>query len=146
MKRNGKAVLALGVLAAALIAAGGAAFTNSNSLPQTKTVGYGSSEISGATADSIVYHPSADGSTIDSVTIVLQAPGSLNYYDGRPTSPVYSIKGGFTHSGNPVVTDALTQCDVADKSVNLTNEVVCNFTELSTESATSFHLLVINNS
>jgi hypothetical protein len=85
MKRNSKAVLALGVLAAALIAAGGAAFTNSNSLPQTTTAGYGSSTVTGATATSIVYNPSPDGTTIQSVTIVLNGPRPAALRNTRST-------------------------------------------------------------
>jgi hypothetical protein len=158
MKRNGKAVLALGVLAAALIAAGGAAFTNSNSLPQTTTAGYGSSNVTGAQAQSIVYVPSSTGDKIESVTIVLNSPVS-----GPPENQVYtdysqgqySVKGGFTRNGgwnsstqtpNPPIEDSLTGCTVFGMDTGShTNTVTCPFTPgINTWEVMSFHLLVTN--
>jgi hypothetical protein len=152
--RKSKAVLALGVLAAGVIAAGGAAFTNSTTLPTT-TAGYGSTQISGAQANSVVYNTSPDGTKIESVTIKLISGTEANpidYAAGRPDNAVYSIKGGFTRGTGPSeVVDGLTNCSVDGRDLPTnTNRVVCSFstvpgTGIPTDSAMSFHLLVTNN-
>jgi hypothetical protein len=57
---------------AGMLAAGGAAFTASNSLPSpTVTKGYGAQSISGVTAESIVYDTNLSKDTITSVRLVL---------------------------------------------------------------------------
>jgi hypothetical protein len=162
MKRNGKAVLALGVLAAAVVAAGGAAFTNSNSLPQTTTAGYGSSNVTGAQANSIVYNTSDDGFRINSVTVVLNA-SQVDYAAGTDANGfggVYSVQGGFTRNGHgqngepmPPFTDSVSPCSIGAKEVNSnTNTVTCTMptdaqgnSVIVTADALSFHLLVTNN-
>ena len=55
-----------------ILAAGGAAFTASNSLPAPDaTRGYGSQTISGVTAESVVYNTNTPKDTITSVALVL---------------------------------------------------------------------------
>lgn len=63
----------LGSLAlAGVVAAGGSAFTASNSLPAADAVkGYGSQTISGVTASSVTYNTNTAGDTITSVGLVL---------------------------------------------------------------------------
>ena len=65
------ALLAGGLLAAAAAVVLGTASTNSNTIPP-KAVGYGTSEISGATATSIDYVRTADLASIDRVDMVFQ--------------------------------------------------------------------------
>ena len=68
-KRN--LMAGLGLVAA--LAAGGTAFTSSNSLPSANvTKGYGSQTISGVTAESVAYNTNAAKDTITSVGLVLQ--------------------------------------------------------------------------
>jgi hypothetical protein len=55
-----------------LVAAGGKAFTDSNTLPSASaTVGYGSQTISGVTATAISYNTNTAGDTITSMGLVL---------------------------------------------------------------------------
>jgi hypothetical protein len=57
---------------AGVVAAGGSAFTASNSLPATSvTRGYGSQTISGVTAESVSYNMNTAEDTITSVGLVL---------------------------------------------------------------------------
>lgn len=61
-----------GVALAGVLATGGSAFTNSNSLPaSTVTKGYGSQTITGVTATSVTYNTNTAGDTITSVGLVL---------------------------------------------------------------------------
>jgi hypothetical protein len=57
--------------AAAVVAAGGTAFTNSNTQAANQVVGYGSTTISGATVNSMSYNLNSSGDNVDSVTLVL---------------------------------------------------------------------------
>jgi hypothetical protein len=59
------------LMIAGIAAAGGAAFTNSNTQAATQVVGYGSTTISGATVSSMVYNLNAAGDNVDSMTLVL---------------------------------------------------------------------------
>ena len=59
-------------IAAAVLAAGAAAFTASNTLPAASvTKGYGSQTITGVTAESVTYNTNVSGDTITSVGLVL---------------------------------------------------------------------------
>jgi hypothetical protein len=71
MKKLGKAVGAIAIAGA--IAAGGAAFTNSNTIAplQGETAGYSTTTVSGVTATSVVYGLNAVGDTITSLNLVL---------------------------------------------------------------------------
>jgi hypothetical protein len=68
MKRKPLSIVA-GVAVVGALAAGGAAFTASNTIPDT-VMGFGTSNITGAVATSLTYTRSADGSTITAATIV----------------------------------------------------------------------------
>jgi hypothetical protein len=103
MKRNKKRLVAAVAVIGAL-AAGGAAYTASNTIPDS-TAGYGTSNITGATAQDMSYKLSADGQTITGATLVFK--GDL--WDGNvdPANPTaYSVQAGFG-------SDNLTACTVA---------------------------------
>jgi hypothetical protein len=76
MKRKPLSILA-GLAVVGAIAAGGAAFTAGNTIPDT-TMGFGTSHITGATATSLTYTRSGDGSTIISATLVFTGDLSAN--------------------------------------------------------------------
>jgi hypothetical protein len=125
MHRISRRMVAVVVLIGA-IAAGGAAFTASNTIPAT-TAGYGSSTISGATADSLDYTYSADGTSITQEDLVLH---------GDLTADV--VKAGFNGG-------SLTACTVAsavDGSGN--TPVTCTISQ-GTAGATAFNVLVSSN-
>ncbi len=69
MKKLGKALGAVAIAGA--VAAGGAAFTNSNTQPADSVAGYGTTTVSGVTATSISYTLNATGTTITKVNLVL---------------------------------------------------------------------------
>lgn len=56
---------------AGIAAAGGTAFTASNTQATSQVVGYGSTTISGATVSSQTYNLNSTGDNVDSVTLVL---------------------------------------------------------------------------
>lgn len=61
-----------GVAVAGVLAAGGSAFTDSNTLPAASvTKGYGSQTITGVAATSVTYNTNTPGDTITSVGLVL---------------------------------------------------------------------------
>jgi hypothetical protein len=70
-----KIILAVAVIGA--VAAGGVAFTASNSIPNS-VAGYGTSTVSGADATSVVHTLSADGTHIESTDLVLTGDQSNN--------------------------------------------------------------------
>ena len=79
------------LLIAGVAAAGGAAFTNSNTQAATQVVGYGSTTISGATVNSMVYNLNAAGDNVDSMTLVLAGDTtgsavSIGFNGGATTS------------------------------------------------------------
>src|ERR1700760_2788280 len=92
MHRISRRMVAVVVLIGA-IAAGGAAFTASNSIPDT-VAGFGTSHISGANAQSLNYIYSSDGTTITEEDLV---------FTGDIHTDV--VKAGFNGNG-------LTDCTV----------------------------------
>ena len=76
MKRNMKITGAVGI--AALVAAGGFAFTVSNTVPANANLGYGSTDVSGATATAMSFGLTPDHTKIDAVNYVVDAlsPGA----------------------------------------------------------------------
>src|SRR5947209_10692667 len=92
MHRISRRMVAVVVLIGA-IAAGGAAFTASNTIPPS-VAGYGTSTITGATANSVSYALSSDGTTITDATIVFSGNHSAD-----------TVTAGFG-------TDNLTTCTV----------------------------------
>jgi hypothetical protein len=118
MRRNTKKMVA-GVAAVAALAAGGAAYTASNTVADS-VAGYGTSNISGATATSVNYTLSADGTQINSAALV---------FDGDLTGR--TVKAGFG-------TDDLTGCTVGsyDSGTDSTPVTCTGFTQNTAASAT----------
>ena len=92
MKRRTKRIIGAIVVIAA-IAAGGAAFTAGNTVPDT-VAGYGTSNITGATVTALHYTLNGDGTQITDASLT---------FHGDQTGNV--VKAGFG-------TDALTTCTV----------------------------------
>jgi hypothetical protein len=121
------------IIAVALIgalAAGGAAYTAGNNVAD-QTVGYYAQNIVGTTANSVTYNISADGTTINSVDVVVTSDIS-----GKV------IKAGFNDSltdnnqgGSPTCTT---------NSFTTTQTVHCTFSE-SSQAATKFSMLVTDS-
>jgi len=135
MKRKSKRLLVALVLIGVL-AAGGAAFTAANVVPNT-TAGYGTSTITGATADKIVYTLSSDGTQITGATIDLHTASASDLTSG------YTVQAGFNTSN-------LTTCSVnSGFGTNGTNgtdtEFTCTGYTQSTSGATSFNVAVTNS-
>lgn len=84
--------LALAAATVAALAAGGSAFTASNSgQAATQVVGYGSTTISGATVNSMTYNLNPAGDNVNSVTLVLAGDTtgsavSIGFNGGAATS------------------------------------------------------------
>lgn len=120
--RTGRIIVSGAVVAA--IAAGGAAFTASNSVPDS-VAGYGTSNISGATATSLGYTLSADGTTITDAALK---------FSGDQTGR--TVKAGFG-------SDALTACTVgAYDSASDDTPVTCTGFSQSTASSSTFNVAV----
>jgi hypothetical protein len=85
MKKLGKALGAVAIVGA--VAAGGAAFTESNTLPSNNTAGYSSTTVTGVTATTVTYGLNATGDTIQTVNLVLQG-------DTRPDTIQLAFNGG----------------------------------------------------
>lgn len=118
--------LVLAVVLVGALAAGGAAFTASNSLPAT-TAGYGSSSITGATATDIAYTLSADGTQITGATITFTGDLSND-----------TVKAGFENNN-------LTTCSAPTYDGTSKSTSTCSgFTE-STASSSTFNVAVTNN-
>lgn len=125
-----KRMIFTGAAMAAVIAAGGTAYTASNTVPNA-TVGYGTNTVSGGTVNSIAYNLSADGSNINTVTLKMA---------GDTTSSNVSI--GF-NSGS---TTSCGTGTVSGTSPSLVTTYTCNngganFTQ-STSSLTSTAVVV----
>lgn len=118
MRRNTKKIVA-GVAAIAALAAGGAAFTASNTVADS-VAGYGTSTISGANATSIKYTLSADGTQINSAALVFHGNVSTR-----------TIAAGFG-------SDALTDCTVGsyDSGTDSTPATCSGYTQDTAASAT----------
>ena len=105
MQRKTKRIIAAVVLIGAL-AAGGAAFTAANTIPDS-VAGYGTSHITGATAKTLSYSLSGDGTTITGATLLFTQDLTQNPTD--PTATPYTVKAGFG-------TDVLQSCHVGTYS------------------------------
>lgn len=130
MRNNKKTLAALAVVG--VVAAGGSAFTASNTVPDT-VAGYGSSTISGATATSLKYTLNGDGTQITAA--------AMNF-DGDLTGS--TVKAGFG-------TAALTTCTVGTPGVDNPDTtalldaytpVTCSGYTQSTATAASFNVAV----
>jgi hypothetical protein len=74
--KTGRIVAAIAVIGA--VAAGGAAFTDSNAMPTNSVAGFGTTSVSGGTVTSLQYALSGDGYYIDTATIVFQGDVSAD--------------------------------------------------------------------
>lgn len=108
------------------IAAGGAAFTASNTVPNT-TAGYGTSTITGATATDIVYGLSSDGTQINTATITFTGDLSND-----------TVKAGFE-------TNNLTTCSAPVYDGTTSSTSTCSGYTESTASSSTFNVAVTNN-
>lgn len=126
MKTMSTTRMLVGLAAAGLVAAGsGSAFTNSNTLPLDSVAGYGTTTVSGATATSVLYDLSANGTEIETATVV---------FSGDVTDR--TVKAGFG-------TAALTACNLGTHDALAdTTTATCSFTGVSTSAATSFAVAV----
>jgi hypothetical protein len=116
--------IAIAIATAAVIAAGGAALTASNTVPAS-VAGYGTSAISGATATALTYTLNADGTQITDAALT---------FDGDVTDR--TIKAGFG-------TDNLTACTVgAYDNVGDETPVTCSGFTQNTAASATFHVAV----
>ena len=121
MHRISRRMVAVVVLIGA-IAAGGAAFTASNTIPDT-VAGYGTSHITGATANSLHYVISSDGTTITEADLVFQGDvrtdtitAGFNADNLQSCTPAGSLDG----SGNtPATCSGFTQATTSATSFNV---------------------------
>jgi hypothetical protein len=120
-RRRAVAVVAV-LLAAAAAGAGQLAFTAGNSLPST-TGGYGSTDVTGATATSITYttNPTGQSLTGANITMTGNMSGKL-------------IRAGFD-------SDPLSMCQVGPFNGTST-QVTCNGYGHTTSGALAFHVVV----
>jgi hypothetical protein len=126
MQRRTKRIIGAIVVIAA-IAAGGAAFTAGNTVPDT-VAGYGTSNITGATVTALHYTLDADGTHITDAALTFQ---------GDQTGNV--VKAGFG-------TDALTTCTLGsyDSGTDTTPASCTGYTQSTATSAT-FNVAVTNS-
>jgi hypothetical protein len=122
MKRKPLSIIA-GLAVVGAIAAGSAAFTASNTIPDT-VMGFGTSNITGATANSLTYQRTGDGTHIISATIVFA--GDIH---------TRTVEAGFN-------TNTLDTCAAGSFASGETT-VVCTFgTPEPTAGATTFNVAV----
>jgi hypothetical protein len=113
MKRKPLSIIA-GIAVVGALAAGGAAFTASNTIPDTK-MGFGTSTITGATATSLVYTRSADGSTITAATLVFTGDLTTNTVEaGFNANALEACVVGAFAAGNTTVTCTPTTPEPSD--------------------------------
>jgi hypothetical protein len=126
MQRKTKRIIGAFVVIAA-IAAGGAAFTASNTVPNT-VAGYGTSNITGATVTAMHYTLNGDGTQITTADLTFQ---------GDQTGNV--VKAGFG-------SDSLTTCTVgAYDSTGDTTPATCGGYTQSTATSATFNVAVTNS-
>jgi hypothetical protein len=107
MKRKPLSILA-GLVVVGALAAGGAAFTASNTIPDT-TMGFGTSNITGATATSLTYTRTPDGSAITAATLVFTGDISANTVQaGFNANALDTCATGTVAAGNTTVVCTLT--------------------------------------
>ena len=147
MQRNTRRIIAA-VAVIALLAAGGAAFTNSIGAfgSNNDQIGYASDAIHGATANNLQYELSPDNSQIDQVLVTLvgdYTAGAGN--TATPSNGSDAFAGMFNN--DPSTKVACTPAGAVDSSGNTV--VTCDFdpggsnsTGEPTGSATSFSLTV----
>lgn len=108
------------------IAAGGAAFTASNTV-SASVAGYGTSNITGATATDVHYTLNADGTEINSVLITFTGDLSND-----------TVQAGFETSN-------LTTCSAPVYDGSTSSTTTCSGYTESTSSSSTFNVAVTNN-
>ena len=128
MQRKTRRIIAA-VAVIALLAAGGAAFTNSIASfgSNNDQIGYASDTIIGATANNLNYNLSPDNSKIDQVTVTLVG----DYTTGSATNGSDTFVGMFNNTPGNKVT--CTPAGAVDGSGNTV--VTCDFDPLNNQSA-----------
>jgi hypothetical protein len=122
MQRKPLSIIA-GLAVVGAFAAGGAAFTASNTIPDT-VMGFGTSNITGAVATSLTYTRTADGSGITAATLVFTGDISTN-----------TVQAGFN-------ANALDTCAAGSFAAGSTT-VVCTLGATEpTATATTFNVAV----
>jgi hypothetical protein len=101
MKRNKKRIVAAIAVIGAL-AAGGAAFTASNTISSDSVAGYGNVTVSGANVSNIANTLSADGKTITGVQLTFASD----------IDPASTVEIGWSQTGDPTSLSS-TGCTVA---------------------------------
>jgi hypothetical protein len=127
MQRKTRRIIAA-VAVIALLAAGGAAFTNSIASfgSNNDQIGYASDTIIGATANNLNYNLSPDNSKIDQVTVTLVG----DYTTSDPTNGSDSFVGMFNNTpGNEV------SCTPAASTTGGNTVVTCDFDPAHDQSA-----------
>ncbi len=109
MQRRTKRLVGAIALIAAL-AAGGAAFTASNTLPTTDTAGYGNISVTGADVSDIQNTLSTDGQDITEVT--------LTFASAIPSNAV--VTAGFGSTAGTAPTSLPITCTVAGNDLSAT--------------------------
>jgi hypothetical protein len=122
MKHKPRSIIA-GLVIVGALAAGGAAFTASNTIPNT-TMGFGTSNITGATATSLTYTRTADGTAITAATLVFTGDISAN-----------TVEAGFN-------TNALVTCAPGTFAAGDTTVVCTMSSPEPTAGATTFNVAV----
>lgn len=107
-RRTRRIVGAIALIAA--LAAGGAAFTASNSLPSTDTAGYGNISVTGASLSDISNTLSTDGQNITEVT--------LTFASAIPSNA--TVEAGFGSTANTAPTSLPITCTVAGNLLSAT--------------------------
>ncbi len=128
MRFNKPTRIAAAVAVIGVLAAGGAAFTAGNTVPNT-VAGYGTSTISGGTVLSLNYTLSSDGTAIDGATIVFQ---------GDTTGDTASIAFD---------AGAATTCTTGTVDGAGNTPYTCNVTAANVSSSTTLasHITLVNN-
>ncbi|MHB1568852.1 MAG: hypothetical protein ACYC0H_06575 [Solirubrobacteraceae bacterium] len=126
MHRLTRRLIVVAVIVGAL-AAGGAAFTASNTIPNS-VAGYGTSNISGATATDIKYTLNGPGTEITGAQITFNGDLSAD-----------TVQAGFETSN-------LTTCSAPTyDSTTSTSSTTCSGYTESTSGSTTFNVAVTNN-
>jgi hypothetical protein len=125
MQRISRRMVVVVVLVGA-IAAGGAAFTASNTV-SASVAGYGTSSISGATATDVHYTLSADGTQITTAKITFTGDLSAD-----------TVQAGFE-------TNNLTTCSAPVYDGTTSSTSTCSGYTEPTDTSATFHVAVTNN-
>jgi hypothetical protein len=138
-RKTRRIITAVAVIA--LLAAGGAAFTDNLGASGTllnggkATIGFGSESIHGAPATAVVYKLSADGQFVNKVKVTLTGDQSHDTFLANLTDSTNAIVKGDACTGT-----------LPDTAISPGNTVVtCDFGSTPVTSVTGFEMSVTNN-